>query len=104
MKKTRDRIEKKFAEAAGIFYRHRFKTLIILAVFASLLISQLPKITIDTSTEGFLHESDPALTAYNGFRDQFGRDEMVIVAVRGTDIFAPEFLNKLKRLHLGRKI
>jgi hydrophobe/amphiphile efflux-3 (HAE3) family protein len=100
MKHTRDRIEKYFAAAAGIFYRHRFKTLIILTAFSALLISQLPKLTIDTSTEGFLHDSDPALTAYNGFRDQFGRDEMVIVAVRGTDIFAPDFLNKLRRLHL----
>ncbi|MCI5223339.1 MAG: hypothetical protein D3924_11865, partial [Candidatus Electrothrix sp. AR4] len=100
MKHIRDRIEQYFAASARIFYRHRFKTLIILGVFAALLISQLPKITVDTSTEGFLHESDPALKAYNAFRDQFGRDEMAIIAVRSKNIFAPKFLKKLKKLHV----
>ncbi|MCI5143470.1 MAG: RND transporter, partial [Candidatus Electrothrix sp. ATG1] len=100
MKHIRDRIEQYFAASARLFYRHRFKTLIILAVFAGLLISQLPKITVDTSTEGFLHEADPALKAYNDFRDQFGNTEMIIIAVRSKEIFAPEFLKKLKKLHI----
>ncbi len=100
MKHIRDRIEQYFAASARLFYRHRFKTLIILAVFAGLMIAQLPNITVDTSTEGFLHDADPALKAYNDFRDQFGRDETAVIALRSKDIFAPEFLQKLKKLHI----
>ncbi|MDU9049921.1 MAG: MMPL family transporter [Candidatus Electrothrix sp. Rat3] len=100
MSRIRDRIEKKFAGAARLFYRHNLITLLLLAVFAGVLLSQLPKLTLDTSTEGFLHEQDPALLAYNDFRDQFGNTEMVIVAVKSKDVFAPEFLQKLKKLHV----
>ncbi|MCI5144703.1 MAG: RND transporter, partial [Candidatus Electrothrix sp. AR3] len=99
MKQIRERIEQYFARAASLFFQHRFKTLILLAAFAAALISQLPKITVDTSTEGFLHTSDPALKDYNDFRDQFGSTEMILVAIKGKDIFAPKFLAKLKQLH-----
>lgn len=99
MNTIKRRIESRFAAAARILYHHRFKTLLLVAVLAALMISQLPKITIDTSTEGFLHESDPALTDYNRFRDQFGRDEMIVVAIQAPDIFGPDFLEKLRRLH-----
>ncbi|WP_339136041.1 MAG: MMPL family transporter [Candidatus Electrothrix sp. GW3-4] len=100
MSRIRDRIERKFAAAAGLLYRHNILTLLLLAVFVGGLLSQLPKLTLDTSTEGFLHEQDPALLAYNDFRDQFGNTEMVIVAVKSKDIFAPEFLQKLKKMHV----
>ena len=63
------------------------------------IISQIPKITIDTSTEGFLHENDPTLLSYNAFRDQFGRDEVIIIALKSPNIFSQAFLKKLKVLH-----
>jgi predicted RND superfamily exporter protein len=63
------------------------------------LVSQIPKLEIDTSTEGFLHDDDPTLLAYNAFRDQFGRDEVIIVAIKPPNIFTPSFLEKLKSLH-----
>jgi predicted RND superfamily exporter protein len=100
MSRTRDRIEKKFAAAARLLYRHNLITLLVLAVFTGALLSQLPRLTLDTSTEGFLHKQDPDLLAYNDFRDQFGNTEMVIVAVKSKDIFAPDFLRKLKELHI----
>ncbi len=99
MNRIRDRIEKRFAGAARLFYRHNLVTLLLLAIFAGALLSQLPNLTLDTSTEGFLHETDPALLDYNAFRDQFGNTEMVIVAVKNKDLFAPEFLEKFKNLH-----
>ncbi|MCI5220808.1 MAG: hypothetical protein D3914_16840, partial [Candidatus Electrothrix sp. LOE2] len=100
MSRSRDRIEKKFAAAARLLYRHNLITLLVLAVFTGALLSQLPRLTLDTSTEGFLHKQDPDLLAYNDFRDQFGNTEMVIVAVKSKDIFAPDFLRKLKELHI----
>ncbi len=99
MANIRDRIEKWFETVARVFYRHCYKTLLAMLLFLAILLSQIPKITIDVSTEGFLHESDPVLMDYNAFRDQFGRDEMIIIAIRSEDVFGEEFLRKLKRLH-----
>ncbi len=61
--------------------------------------SQIPKLTIDTSNEGFLHRDDPVRIYYEQFREDFGRDEMLIVAIETDDVFRLEFLRKLKALH-----
>ena len=63
------------------------------------LFSQLPRLTIDTSTEGFLHKDDPALVAYDAFREQFGRDEVIIVAIESPNVFDLNFLTKLNAFH-----
>lgn len=99
MKNIRHRIEAGFARFAMQICRHRFKTLGIMLLLIAGLLSQLPRITIDTSTEGFLHDKDPALLAYNAFRDQFGRDEAIIIALKPKQVFDPVFLKTLKRLH-----
>ena len=97
MSTIRTRLEKWFENLAHAIYRHRILTLIIMLVLSGLLIVQIPKITIDTSTEGFLHEDDPALLAYNAFRDQFGRDEVIIIAIKPEEVFDHRFLKKLKK-------
>jgi predicted RND superfamily exporter protein len=63
------------------------------------LASNLPNITFDTSTEGFLYEDDPQILAYNDFRNQFGRDEKIIIAIKTEDVFEPSFLKTLFALH-----
>ncbi|MBW2545407.1 MAG: MMPL family transporter, partial [Deltaproteobacteria bacterium] len=95
----RNKIERWFASLARIIYRNRIKTLLIMAVLIAAIATQLPKLTIDISMEGFLHKTDPTLIEYNNFRDQFGRDEVIIVAIRSPEIFEGGFLEKLKRLH-----
>ncbi len=57
---------------------------------------QLPQITFDTSNESFLHPSDPTLVAYNEFRRQFGRDDLIIIAIETENVFDQRFLKKLK--------
>jgi predicted RND superfamily exporter protein len=69
----RKRIEEWFESIARILYRNRFKTFLIMFFLIAAIVSQIPKITIDISTEGFLHKTDPTLIDYNAFRDQFGR-------------------------------
>ncbi|MCP4404770.1 MAG: hypothetical protein GY801_46660 [bacterium] len=99
MTDIRKPIELWFDSAARTLYRHPLVTLLIMLVFIGSMVSQLPKITLDTSTEGFLHESDPTLLEYNAFRDQFGRDEMLILAIKPPAVFERNFLEKLQALH-----
>jgi hypothetical protein len=99
MKNFRNRIEKWFETYAHVIYRNRIKTIVIMLVLTAAMVSQIPKISIDTSTEGFLHRDDPALVAYNNFRDQFGRDEVIIIAIKSADIFSQRFLETIKKLH-----
>ncbi len=99
MSKIRARIERKFEMFGRLVFRNRFKTLFIMFLFIGALVSQLPNITINTSTEGFLHDDDPILLDYNEFRDQFGRDEILIIAIQPPDVFDRGFLQKLKNFH-----
>ena len=90
----RNRMEKWFEGFALAIYRNRIKTIVLMMIFLALLISQIPKITIDTSMEGFLQDKDPARLAYNNFRDQYGRDEVVIIAINPSNVFDRRFLQK----------
>jgi len=99
MSNLRNRIEQGFKGFGESIYDHKFKALLLMLVVIVGFASQLPKIQLDTSSEGFLHESDPILTQYNQFRSLFGRDEMVMVSIKSPDIFAPDFLTKLQSLH-----
>jgi len=99
MNNIRNRIEHQFAAFARIIYHHRFKTLFLMMIAIGTLLSQLPTIQIDTSIEAFMHKTDPALLTYNDFRDQFGRDEVVIVALKPKQVFDVNFLKTLQQLH-----
>ncbi len=95
----RQRIEAAFAAFGHLVYRRHWAALLLMLGLAFGLASQLPKLTMDTSTEGFLHKQDPALLAYDTYREQFGRDELVLVAIEAPDIFDRGFLTRLKKLH-----
>jgi uncharacterized protein len=95
----RNRIENWFKVLSDTIYENRFKTLLIMILFVGMIGSQIPKITIDTSTEGFLHKSDQSLIDYEKFRDQFGREQMLVIALNPPDVFDKTFLENLKKLH-----
>ena len=103
MSGIRTRIEGWFRALADIIYDHRYKAALLVLAFVVALVSQIPKMTIDTSTEGFLHKTDPALLNYEKFRDQFGREQMLVIAIHPPDVFDPEFLRWLKALHYDLK-
>jgi len=96
---TRNRIEKWFENFSLNIFRFRWATILIVLVLVGGLASQVPKITFDTSNESFLHKNSPTLKDYNTFRDQFGRDDLIIVAIGPTDVFSLSFLEKLKIFH-----
>lgn len=98
-KDWRIRSEEKFQHFSDVIYDNKFKTLFAVLAVVIGLASHLPNITFDTSTEGFLYEDDPQILAYNDFRNQFGRDEKIIIALKTKDVFKPKFLKTLFALH-----
>lgn len=79
--------------------KHPKKVVVVLLLLSAIFISNIPKITIDTSTEGFLYKDDPALVKYEAFKEQYGQDEKIMVVVRAKNVFDLEFLKKLQTLH-----
>ena len=63
------------------------------------LASHLPSIQLDISTESFFEKDDPTLLEYDAFREQFGRDEIVLALIHPKDVFEITFLEKLKAFH-----
>lgn len=78
---------------------HKYKVLITMIVLLMGMIVNVPKITLDTTTEGFLREDDPVRVAYDKFQNQFGHDEKIVVAIKSDGIFEPGNLSRLQELH-----
>ncbi len=96
---SRARIEVGFERWARFVFRHRWATIVLTVALSGVFISQLPKLEIETSTEGFLHADDPILLVYNDFRDQFQRDDFALIAIKTDDVFDLAFLAKLRDFH-----
>ncbi|WP_428086753.1 efflux RND transporter permease subunit [Candidatus Thioglobus sp.] len=95
----RENTEHKFEKLADLIFENSKKTILAVLLIVVALGSQLPTLKMDTSTEGFLHKTDDLRVKYDAFRDQFGRDEKILVAIKTKDIFNPDFLQKLAKLH-----
>ena len=78
---------------------HPKKIILLMMLVSIAIITNIRFITIDTSTEGFLHDNDPALVRYEKFKEQFGQDEKILVVVQAKDIFDLDTLKKIKTLH-----
>jgi len=95
----KQKTETKFEHISDFIFLNKFKVIFGVLAIVVALASQMKYLTVDTSTEGFLHKSDPLRIEYNKFRDQFGRDEKILIAVQSDNIFTLKFLNKLNKLH-----
>ena len=80
--------------------RFRCPILLLSVVVIALAASQLPKLSIATSVESMFTPDDPILTDYQRFRNQFGRDENIVLLISAPDIFSLNFLTTLKQFHL----
>lgn len=99
MKKFREKMEVLFDRWATLVIRFRFAVLLFSLIIGVLLSINLRHLQFDTSNEGFLRPNDPILLTYNDFREQFGRDDMLILAIHSENIFSLEFLSRLRELH-----
>ncbi len=95
----RGRFESLFERWGYFVVRHRWPALIASVGGTLWIVSFIPQLTIDNSTESFLLDDDPAVVAYNAFRDQFGRDDRIIIAIETPDLFGLDFLERLRDVH-----
>ncbi len=95
----RERIEHAFARWGHRAYHHAWPTIGAVLLGVGALVTQLPKIEFDTSTEGFLYEDDPVRVTYDAFREQFGRDDRILIAIEPPEVFDLAFLAKLRNMH-----
>jgi hypothetical protein len=99
MAAVHDSLENWFGKLAEFVYRLKYPVLIAMLLLTAGLASQIPRITIDTRDEGFFYDDDPALLAYNNFRDQFGQDDTFIIALQPKNGLDQDFLGTLFALH-----
>ena len=95
----REHIERRFAAWGHFVFQNAKATLACTLLVAAAFASQLPNVKLDTSTEAFLKKNDPVRLTYNAFRNQFGRDEMILLAIRPPEVFDIPFLEKLRDFH-----
>ncbi|MDH5378479.1 MAG: Fis family transcriptional regulator, partial [Gammaproteobacteria bacterium] len=99
MSSLRQRIDNLFESMGYWIFGHRLLTLLLVLMMVGGLVSQMPKLTMDTSIEGFLHDEDPVRVYYDEYRNQFGRDEVVFLGIEHPNIFSEDFMRVLKQLH-----
>ncbi len=92
-------VEGAFERWGRFVVSHRWAALIASLGITAVLLAQLPGLVVDNSTESFLKADDPAVVRYNAFREQFGRDDKILVAIKGGDVFSQSFLERLRSLH-----
>ncbi len=95
----RERIEDLFERHGRFVIANRYAAIAICLAIAVGFGTQLPKMRIDTAVENFLPEDSPARIAYMHFREQFGREELIILAIDPPAVFDLGFLAKLRDLH-----
>jgi predicted RND superfamily exporter protein len=99
MPKLRDTVEKRFECLGAWLYDNPLKVLLATCLLVGFFVYQIPSISIDTSSEALLKKEDPSLLEYNRFRDQFGRAELIVIAIQSPEIFSTAFLSKLQSFH-----
>jgi predicted RND superfamily exporter protein len=94
-----ERVERGFSDWGHFVHRRRWSVLLATLAITAYLVSWVPALTVDNSTESFLRPNDPARIHYDAMREQFGQDERILVVVHTTDVFDLAFLNRLRELH-----
>ena len=95
----KQKIENQFGLLGKLSYEKPWLFLSLSVLMIVFFSWQLQFAIIDTTTEGFLKKTDPAIITYEKFREEFGRDENFIVAIETDQVFSKEFLSTLIAIH-----
>jgi predicted RND superfamily exporter protein len=80
-------------------YRHPWRTLLVLALVLGALASQLPRTHFVSDVDRYLQTDDPVRLDYDMLRDQFGRDDILLISITPPKVFDAAFLETLRDLH-----
>ena len=95
----RQRINRLLSAWGHFAFRHAWLILVGALLVVGTLSSQLPRLTLETSTEEFLRADNPTRIAYDEFRKQFGRDDQIVLAIKTRTVFDRDFLARLRAIH-----
>lgn len=100
MSRYHDRVERWFQTMAKRLCGRPWLALLAMLALTLVLAGGLRFIMVDTSNEAYLYPDDPIFVNFEEFRQQFGRDEMIMIVLQPrSDVFDPTFLTALKNLH-----
>ncbi len=75
------------------------KTLLVIILFiTAVCIYLLPKIQIDNDIDVYFDKKSQSFISFEDWKEEFGADEIVVVAFKSDDIFKPEPLRLIQRL------
>ena len=96
----RDRLEAALGRWGRFVYRRAPWVIAAVLLATGGLASQLRYFYLDATSEGFFHADDPIRVQYDAFREAFGRETMILVALRPRDgVFQQPFLERLRTIH-----
>ncbi|MBZ0332438.1 MMPL family transporter [Halomonas sp. ANAO-440] len=84
---------------AGWTFDHPLVSLLIVLGLSLVLGVGLLRLEMDSSNESLFQTGDPTLQAYQSFQREFGRNDVVVVAVTTDEPRAAAFLGQLQQLH-----
>src|SRR5262245_49962260 len=93
-----DRIDLAFAAWGRLVSRWPMWTLLGALCVTAVPAAWVGGVRFDNSTQSFLHRDDPVRVAYEAFRQQFGQDELALIAVRPPQDFDLVLLARLREL------
>lgn len=83
---------------AGAILRYRWLTLVLLVAATVGFAMQIPRIVFQVSPEGMRLVGHPDTLYYEEYIKQYGTDEIVVMELWCSDVFAPKTMNKISRL------
>ena len=96
---SRRRIEAGFSAWARFVVHRRWLVIAACAALTGILVSRLGEFRVDNSDEAFLHSDDPECIRYDRFKEQFDREDRIMVLLHPAQVFDLAFLERLRALH-----
>ena len=82
----RGKIEEGFGRWSRVVVRHPWVWILLVLASTAGLATRLPLMEVETSTDDYLRDGDPEKVAYNAFRDQYGRDQVIFIVVEPPEV------------------
>ena len=72
--------------------------LLIIILLTALIGAKIPRLIFSTSVQNLIVDDVPERHRYEEFKTLFGTDEIIIVVLKGNDVFTPAYFERLQHL------